>query len=58
MAYDNLTPFERKLAQFGDSVAIIAGLDLNNKITADEAFERVKVLYKQLKAEYKARGIE
>lgn len=47
--YDDLTPYEKALANFGDSAAIIASLEISNKITPEEAHQRIKELYKQLK---------
>lgn len=47
--YDELTQYEKALANFGDSASIIAGLEISNKITPEEAFQRIKELYKELK---------
>lgn len=47
--YDDLTPYEIALANFGDRAAIIAGLEISNKITPEDAFQRIKELYKELK---------
>jgi hypothetical protein len=47
--YSNLSPYERALANFGDSVSIIAGLEISNKITPEDAFQRIKEAYKELK---------
>jgi len=47
--YNDLSPYEKALAKFGDSVAIIAGLEISNKITPEEAFQKIKELYKELK---------
>ena len=44
-----LDDFERKLAYFGDRVEIIVALELGDKITSEEAYQRIKDLYKQLK---------
>ena len=49
MVYDNLTPYEKALAKFGDSVGIIASLEISNKITPEEAYQKIKELYKELK---------
>jgi hypothetical protein len=49
MVYDDLTPYERALANFGDSAAIIAGLEISNKMTPEDAFQKIKELYKELK---------
>jgi hypothetical protein len=48
--YETLTEFERALARFGDKVALIAGLELSNKISPEDAYQQIKELYKELKA--------
>jgi hypothetical protein len=53
--YDDLTEFERSLARFGDKVALIAGLEIANKISPEDAYQQIKELYKELK---KLRKIE
>lgn len=47
--YENLSPYEKALANFGDSASIIAALEISNKITPEEAHQRIKELYKELK---------
>ena len=47
--YDNLTTFERALTRFGDKVALIAGLEISDKISPEEAYQQIKGLYKELK---------
>ncbi len=47
--YETLTEFERALAQFGDKVALIAGLEISDKISPEEAYQQIKDLYKELK---------
>lgn len=47
--YESLTEFERALARFGDKVALIAGLEINDKISPEEAYQQIKDLYKELK---------
>lgn len=47
--YDNLTPFERALAQFADRVSLIVGLEVGGKIAPTAAYAEIKSLYKQLK---------
>lgn len=47
--YDDLTTFERALARFGDKVALIAGLEISDKISPEEAYQQIKGLYKELK---------
>ncbi len=48
--YDELTAFERALARFGDKVALIAGLEVSDKISPEEAYQQIKTLYKELKS--------
>jgi hypothetical protein len=48
--YEDLTAFERALARFGDKVALIAGLEIANKITPEDAYQQIKTLYKELKS--------
>ena len=50
MVYENLTAFERALARFGDKVGLIAGMEVSNKITPEQAYQEIKDLYKELKA--------
>lgn len=47
--YDDLTPYERALARFGDKCALIAGLELVDKISPEEAYQQIKEMYKDLK---------
>lgn len=47
--YENLTPYERALARFGDKCALIAGLELADKISPEEAYQQIKDMYKDLK---------
>jgi hypothetical protein len=47
--YESLTEFERALARFGDKVALIAGLEVSDKISPEEAYQQIKELYKELK---------
>ena len=49
MSYETLTEFERALARFGDKVGLIAGLEISNKISPEEAYQQIKSLYKELK---------
>lgn len=50
--YD-LTKFEQKLGQFADKIDIIVGLEIGGKLTTQEAYERIKELYKKLKKSHK-----
>ncbi len=47
--YEELTEFERTLARFGDKVGLIAGLEIADKISPEEAYQQIKELYKELK---------
>jgi coenzyme F420-reducing hydrogenase beta subunit len=49
MGYETLTEFERALARFGDKVDLIVGLEIGDKITADEAYKQIKEMMKDLK---------
>lgn len=48
--YDELTVFERALARFGDKVGFIAGLEIADKISPEDAYQQIKILYKELKS--------
>jgi hypothetical protein len=47
--YNDLTEFERALARFGDKVALIAGLEISDKISPEEAYQQIKIFIKNLK---------
>jgi len=47
--YEDLTAFERALARFGDKVGLIAGMEVSDKITPEEAYQMIKEEYKELK---------
>jgi hypothetical protein len=47
--YEDLTAFERALARFGDKVSLIAGLEVSDKISPEEAYQMIKEEYKELK---------
>jgi hypothetical protein len=49
MIYDKLTDYERSLARFGDKCALIAGLEITDKITPEQAYQEIKELYRELK---------
>tara|TARA_B110000503_G_C6905984_1_gene312702 strand:- start:87 stop:284 length:198 start_codon:yes stop_codon:yes gene_type:complete len=51
--YSDLNKFERKLGQFADKIEIIVFLEIGGKITSEEAYERIKELYKKLKKSHK-----
>jgi hypothetical protein len=48
--YDELSIFERALARFGDKVGLIAGLEIADKISPEEAYQQIRQLYKELKS--------
>jgi hypothetical protein len=48
--YEHLSEYERALARFGDKVGLIAGLEINDKISPEEAYQQIKGLYKELKS--------
>jgi hypothetical protein len=48
--YEHLSEYERALARFGDKVGLIAGLEINGKISPEEAYQQIKTLYKELKS--------
>ena len=56
--YEDLSEFERALARFGDKVALIAGLEITNKITPEQAYQEIKMLYKELKSLRKVERVE
>lgn len=47
--YSNLSAYEKSLAKFGDRAAIIAGLEISDKISEEEAYQQIRELYKTLK---------
>ena len=47
--YESLTVFERALARFGDKVGLIAGLEIADKMSPEDAYQQIKILYKELK---------
>jgi hypothetical protein len=54
--YSELPEFEKKLAQFGDRVSIIAGLEINGKMSSEDAYQEIKRMYKELKQIRKGDG--
>jgi predicted TIM-barrel fold metal-dependent hydrolase len=47
--YEDLSAYERALARFGDKCALIAGLEIADKISPEDAYQQIKELYKELK---------
>ena len=56
--YETLTEFERELARFGDKVSLLAGLEVRGKITVEEAYQKKKKLYKNIKKVRKMESLE
>jgi len=48
--YEELSVFERALARFGDKVGLIAGLEIADKISPEDAYQQIKELYRELKS--------
>ena len=48
--YELLSGYERALARFGDKVGLIAGLEISDKMSPEDAYQQIKELYKELKA--------
>ena len=47
--YENLSAYERSLARFGDKCALIAGLEISEKLSPEDAYQQIKELYRELK---------
>jgi hypothetical protein len=47
--YDELSAYERSLARFGDKCGILASLEISGKISPEDAYQQIKILYKELK---------
>ncbi len=47
--YETLTEFERALARFGDKCALIAGMEIADKISPEDAYQQIKDMYRELK---------
>ena len=47
--YENLSAYERALARFGDKCALIAGLEISEKLSPEDAYKQIKELYRDLK---------
>jgi hypothetical protein len=47
--YNDLTEYERALARFGDKVGLIAGLEIADKISPEDAYQQIRILFKELK---------
>ena len=56
--YEDLSAFERALARFGDKVGLIAGMEVSNKITPEQAYQEIKELYRELKKLRKVEKVE
>lgn len=49
--------FNANLQEFANRVTIISGLETNGKMTPDESYKEIKLLWKQLKRSKKELGI-
>jgi transcription elongation factor Elf1 len=47
--YEDLSEFERALARFGDKCALLAGMEIADKISPEDAYQQIKDMYKELK---------
>ena len=47
--YEDLSAYERALARFGDKVGLIAGLEIADKMSPEDAYQQIKELYRELK---------
>ena len=47
--YEDLSAYERAHARFGDKVGLIAGLEIADKMSPEDAYQQIKELYKELK---------
>lgn len=47
--YSELNEFEKQLGNFADRVDIIVGLEMNDKLTQEQAYQQIKNLFKELK---------
>jgi hypothetical protein len=43
--YEDLSEYERALARFGDKVGLIAGLEIADKMSPEDAYLQIKELY-------------
>ena len=48
--YELLSEYERALARFGDKVGLSAGLEISDKISPEDAYQKIKELYRELKS--------
>ena len=48
--YELLSEYERALARFGDKCGILASLEISDKNSPEEAYQQIRVLYKELKS--------
>lgn len=47
--YENLSPYEKALANFADRVDIIVGLEISDKMSPESAYKEIKRLFKDIK---------
>lgn len=56
--YKHLLNLKEHLHRFGDKVALIAGLEISDKMSPEDAYQEIKELYKELKKLRKAEKYE
>jgi hypothetical protein len=47
--YDTLSPFQSAMASFSHEISIVAALEVSGKVSEEEAYKRIRSLYKKLK---------
>ena len=47
--YDSVSPFQAAMASFAHEISIVASMEISGKIPEEEAYKRIRRLYKQLK---------
>ena len=47
--YDRLSPFQCAMASFSHEISIVAALEVSGKISEEDAYKRIRALYKKLK---------
>jgi hypothetical protein len=47
--YDECSPFQAAMASFAHEISIVAAMEISGKIPEEEAYDRIRRLYKRLK---------
>lgn len=47
--YDRLSPFQCAMASFSHEISIVAASEVSGKISEEDAYKRIRALYKKLK---------